>query len=61
MNFFLFLRLFIPDGKVYSKKKTHLAREEQIRPQRAMDHFSASEAYEIDNPLMAVFFVSLRD
>jgi signal transduction histidine kinase len=38
----------------WQEEKTRLAREEQIRRQRAMDHFSASLAHEIDNPVFAV-------
>lgn len=38
----------------WQDEKVRLAREEQIRRQRAMDHFSASMAHEIDNPIFAV-------
>jgi len=54
-------RNFFKNCLFWQEEKIRLTLKEQIRPQRAMDHFSASEAYEIDNPLMAVFFVSLRD
>ncbi len=38
----------------WEEEKVRLARDEQIRRQRSMDHFSASMAHEIDNPIFAV-------
>ena len=38
----------------WQEEKTRLMKEEQIRRMQAMDHFSASMAHEIDNPIMAV-------
>lgn len=38
----------------WQDERTRLAKEEQIRRQRAMDHFSASLAHEIDNPIQVV-------
>jgi|GEM_PF-2079903 len=46
--------LAIENCLFWQEEKTRLAKEEQIRRQRAMDHFSASLAHEIDNPIFAV-------
>jgi len=46
--------LAIENCLFWQEEKTRLAKEEQIRRQRAMDHFSASLAHEIDNPVFAV-------
>jgi len=50
--------LAIENCLFWQEEKIRLAQQEQIRRQRAMDHFSASMAHEIDNPLMAVFFAA---
>lgn len=46
--------LAIENCLFWQDEKTRLAREEQIRRQKAMDHFSASMAHEIDNPVFAI-------
>ena len=46
--------LAIENCLFWQEEKVRLAREEQIRRQRAMDHFSASLAHEIDNPIYAI-------
>jgi signal transduction histidine kinase len=43
--------LAIENCLFWKEEKLRLAKEEQIRRQRAMDHFSASMAHEIQNPI----------
>ncbi len=53
--YYLFLyHLFIELGLLLQEQKHKFIEEEQIRRQRATDHFSASLAHEIDNPICAI-------
>jgi len=38
----------------WQEERIRLAKEEQLKRQRTMDHFSASLAHEIDNPIFAI-------
>jgi len=46
--------LAIENCLFWKEEKLRLSREEQIRRQKAMDHFSASLAHEIQNPISCV-------